>query len=280
MLNAGRSFKIKVFCLQTGNTRAWVKCPFQLLCHGNQRICLFFPPRLLSNDIKFRRLKFFSYILSSLSPISSQYTLLSLFLCSTFFLPFNSLLPPFYVSMRSLVTITLKALHVHHILSLCFPLLFAHLVHFDVASLCHGLQHTFFLYFAKSTELLDSVELPGIRLWIIDSSIVAGSASFNPFAGRQNQKKMPQTWTGTISEICSLLQLEDFCGAEHGSQQYLPSPHTIFTMVGSIATGQWLPSVSIFLSLPLTFFPLLNDYFLTKGSNFLDSEDSRQKING
>jgi len=72
----------------------------------------------------------------------------------------------------------------------------------------------------------------------------------------------------------SLLQLEDFCGAEHQSQQHLPSPHTVSTTMGSIAAGQWS------LSVTLTCFPLLNDYFLTKGSHFLDGEDRRQKVNG
>lgn len=111
---------------------------------------------------------------------------------------------------------------------------------------------------------------------------MAGSASFNPFAERQNQKEMPQTRTGngTISERFSLLQLEDFCGAEHVSQQHLPSPRSIFTTVGNIATGPWSPLVSTFFSLFLTFFPLLHDYFLTKGSRFLDSEDRRQKVHG
>lgn len=179
--------------------------------------------------------------------------------------------------MQSFLAITLKALPVHHTLSLYFLLLFAHFVQFHVASLCHGLQDTLVLYFAKSTS--DSVELPGIWVWIIDSSIVAGSGSFNPFAERQKQKEMPQTRTGIISESFSLRQLEDFCRAEHGSQQHLPSPHTILTMVGSIATGQWWPTVSIFLSLPLTFFPLLNDYFLTTDSPFLGSEDNSQKGN-
>lgn len=125
MLKAGRSFKIKVFCSQTRNTCAWVKCPFQLVCHENQRICSFLPPRLLSNDIKFGGLNFFSYILSCLFPISAQYTLLS---CSSAalpsFLPFSSLLPPFYSSVQALPAIPLKVLHVHRILSRYFPLLF------------------------------------------------------------------------------------------------------------------------------------------------------------
>lgn len=93
---------------------------------------------------------------------------------------------------------------------------------------------------------------------------------------------MPQTLTGngTISERFSVLQLEDFCGVKHVNQQLLPSPCPIFTTVGNIATGQWSPLVSTFLSLFLTFFPLLHKYFLTKGSHFLDSEDRRQKVGG
>lgn len=56
--------------------------------------------------------------------------------------------------MQSLLAIALKALPVHYILFHYLPLLFAYFFQVDVASLCHGLQHTLFLYFAKSTGVL------------------------------------------------------------------------------------------------------------------------------
>lgn len=146
-LKCGKILHSKVFRLQTGNTHAWVQCLFQLLCHGNQRTCSIFPPRLLSNDIDFESLKpFFLYIFLILylhcllnthfSPSSAAvlYSLLSVHSCSPFILQ-QSLLP----WRLCMYTITFFSL----------SLLFLPVSNAD--SLCHKLQDTLVLYFAKST---------------------------------------------------------------------------------------------------------------------------------
>lgn len=139
VLNAAT--KLKVLCLQSENTFAWVKCPFQLLWHGNQRIFSFYSPKLLSNNIKFGGLNFFSCILSSFSPVSSWHTQLFLlcFLPSFQFTP-GSLLFPTAVSASHRTEGSAP-----HPFSLFPSAFFAYFVQFDAASLCHGTAHVFVL---------------------------------------------------------------------------------------------------------------------------------------
>lgn len=186
--------------------------------------------------------------------------------------PFQFTPAPILFLYESLLA-TLKSLHVHHILflSLWFlPSLFSSVQLGCVTDTC-------FRTLQKQQEL--QLSWTTWYLSMNNRGIVAGSCNFNPFSERCNQKEMPQTWTVTISENLPLLQMENFCEAEDGSQQLLPSPHTVLIAVGSIATGQWSPLVSVFLSLLFTLFPLLKDCVLTTDSNFTGSEDSKQKVN-
>lgn len=64
---------------------------------------------------------------------------------------------------------------------------------------------------------------------------------------------------------------------EASSTLPLPISHLQWWAVLLLVSGHlWF---LVFVSFTLTFFSLLDDCFSTKGSHFLDSEDSRQKVN-